>query len=382
VSWKNVELGNLCDVLDNKRKPITKRNRTEGEFPYYGATGIVDYVGDFIFDEKLVLIGEDGAKWDSGESTAFIADGKYWVNNHAHVIKPNRELLIDEWIVYYFYYKDLKEFVTGLTVPKLNQGQLRTIPIPLPSLKIQKEIVSKLDAIFAEIDKATAAAEANANNAEALFQSYLTEVFERGGVGFVSSTIGDICTLRSGTTVSQSLEKTEGELPYLKVADMNLSFNKNSITTSSRFLDKKNISSNSIIRKGSTIFPKRGGAIDTNKKRITDIDVALDLNIMSVYPSENLNQYLLYFFFLSLDMKKLGSGASIRQINNYDIEPLIIIFPKNHDEQIKLVNVISNLKIQSEKLLSNYKNKKSELFLMRQSILKQAFNGELVKESR
>lgn len=382
MSWKNVELGNLCDVLDNKRKPITKRNRTEGEFPYYGATGIVDYVGDFIFDEKLVLIGEDGAKWDSGESTAFIADGKYWVNNHAHVIKPNRELLIDEWIVYYFYYKDLKEFVTGLTVPKLNQGQLRTIPIPLPSLKIQKEIVSKLDAIFAEIDKATAAAEANANNAEALFQSYLTEVFERGGVGFVSSTIGDICTLRSGTTVSQSLEKTEGELPYLKVADMNLSFNKNSITTSSRFLDKKNISSNSIIRKGSTIFPKRGGAIDTNKKRITDIDVALDLNIMSVYPSENLNQYLLYFFFLSLDMKKLGSGASIRQINNYDIEPLIIIFPKNHDEQIKLVNVISNLKIQSEKLLSNYKNKKSELFLMRQSILKQAFNGELVKESR
>ena len=147
-------------------------------------------------------------------------------------------------------------------------------------------------------------------------------------------------------------------------------------------MDKKNISSNSIIRKGSTIFPKRGGAIDTNKKRITDIDVALDLNIMSVYPSENLNQYLLYFFFLSLDMKKLGSGASIRQINNYDIEPLIIIFPKNHDEQIKLVNVISNLKIQSEKLLSNYKNKKSELFLMRQSILKQAFNGELVKESR
>ena len=149
MSWETVELGNLCEVLDNRRKPITKCDRIEGEFPYYGATGIVDYVDNYIFDEKLVLVGEDGAKWESGEKTAFIVNGKYWVNNHAHVIKPKRDLLLDEWLVYYFFYKDLKEFITGLTVPKLNMGQLKIIPIPLPPLQIQQKIVVKLDKIFA-----------------------------------------------------------------------------------------------------------------------------------------------------------------------------------------------------------------------------------------
>jgi type I restriction enzyme S subunit len=161
---------------------------------------------------------------------------------------------------------------------------------------------------------------------------------------------------------------------------MNIIFNQESITTSSRFLNKSDINKKSVIPKGSTIFPKRGGAIDTNKKRITDVDIAVDLNIMSVYPSEKINPYLLYFYFLSLDMKKLGSGSSIRQINNYDIEPLVINFPESMDEQLELINRISNLKIHSEKLSLNYKNKKSELLSLKQSILKQAFDGELIKD--
>jgi type I restriction enzyme, S subunit len=277
-------------------------------------------------------------------------------------------------------FNQVAEMKGGVAQQNLSLSQIKDFLIPLPPLSTQQKIVAKLDAVFAEIDKATAAAESNAKNAESLFQSYLRKVFENGGDDFVSKTIGEVCTLRSGTTVNSSLEKTEGELPYLKVADMNLIFNQDSITTSSRFLNKLDINKNSIIRKGSTIFPKRGGAIDTNKKRITDVDIAVDLNIMSVYPTEKLNPHLLYFFFLNLDMRKLGSGASIRQINNYDIEPLIINFPKSLSGQIKLINVLSNLKIKSENLISNYKFKKSELFLLRQSILAQAFNGELVKE--
>jgi len=70
------------------RNPITKRDRTSGEYPYYDATGIVDYVGDFIFDEPLVIVGEYGAKWAAGDNTAFHVEGKCWVNNHAHVLRP------------------------------------------------------------------------------------------------------------------------------------------------------------------------------------------------------------------------------------------------------------------------------------------------------
>jgi len=143
VEW--VELGEVCEVLDSKRKPVTKADRKQGKYPYYGATGIVDYVDDYIFDEKLVLIGEDGAKWDVGEKTAFIAEGKYWVNNHAHVLRPNRNKILDEVLTAYINSIDLMPYITGVTVPKLNQEKMRSIKIPLPPLEVQKQLVVEME---------------------------------------------------------------------------------------------------------------------------------------------------------------------------------------------------------------------------------------------
>lgn len=140
--WPMVKLGDICKILDNKRRPVRKSDRKSGQYPYYGATGILDYVDNYIFDEKLVLVGEDGAKWKSGENTAFIAEGQYWVNNHAHILRPNRKYIIDELLVYILNEKDISLFITGITVPKLNQKKLYSIKIPLPPLEVQKEIVT------------------------------------------------------------------------------------------------------------------------------------------------------------------------------------------------------------------------------------------------
>ena len=140
TDWPVKTLGDVCEVLDSLRKPITKRDRTSGDYPYYGATGIVDYVGDYIFDERLVLVGEDGAKWDAGDRTAFIAEGKYWVNNHAHVFRPKKEKLNDVYLVTLLNQMDLMPFITGVTVPKLNQERMRAIEISLPPLEIQQEL--------------------------------------------------------------------------------------------------------------------------------------------------------------------------------------------------------------------------------------------------
>ena len=150
--------------------------------------------------------------------------------------------------------------------------------------------------------------------------------------------------------------------------------------SSTRFLNLADFNKNSIIPKGATIFPKRGGAIDTNKKRLLAVDVAVDLNIMSVFPREILNPLLLFFFFLKTNMKKLGSGATIRQINNYDIEPLVINFPKEINEQVKLVNKLIILKNQTEKLRACYKDRQIKYLSFRNSILLRAFRGQLVKE--
>jgi type I restriction enzyme M protein len=151
--YKIVELGECVDVLDSRRKPITKKDRKPGPYPYYGATGIIDYVQDFIFDEEILLLGEDGAKWEAGEKSSFIVDGKSWVNNHAHVIKPKESLNI-VYLKEVLNYLDLSKYITGVTVPKLNQKNMLSIKIPLPPLEKQQEIVDEIEQYQKVIDGA------------------------------------------------------------------------------------------------------------------------------------------------------------------------------------------------------------------------------------
>ncbi|WP_312792858.1 restriction endonuclease subunit S [Diaphorobacter nitroreducens] len=148
VGWEWVRLGDVVEVLDSLRKPVTKEDRKPGPYPYYGASGIVDYVSAYIFDEPLVLVGEDGAKWGAGDKTAFPVCGKSWVNNHAHVLRPLRAALADMYLVSYLTARDLSEFITGMTVPKLNQARLISIPVALPPLSEQSRIVTRVEALM------------------------------------------------------------------------------------------------------------------------------------------------------------------------------------------------------------------------------------------
>jgi type I restriction enzyme, S subunit len=151
--WAWVRLGSVVEVLDSQRKPITKKHRKLGPYPYYGASGVVDYVSDFLFDEPLVLLGEDGAKWGRGENTAFLISGKTWVNNHAHVLRSIKSVIIDKFLAYSLISMDLQPYITGMTVPKLNQRRLVSIVVPLPPLPEQKRIVAKVDELMALCDK-------------------------------------------------------------------------------------------------------------------------------------------------------------------------------------------------------------------------------------
>jgi restriction endonuclease S subunit len=153
--WEVFPLGDLIEILDSKRKPITRSDRIVGPYPYYGATGILDYVENFLFDERLVLLGEDGAKWESGQNSAFIVEGKYWVNNHAHVFRPDKEKLNDIFVVTLLNQMDLMPFITGVTVPKLNQERMRAIEIPLPSLEIQQKLAKDIEMERIQVESAS-----------------------------------------------------------------------------------------------------------------------------------------------------------------------------------------------------------------------------------
>lgn len=144
--WDVVKIEDITDNLDNKRKPITKSKRESGEIPYYGATGQVDSVKDFIFDEELLLVGEDCADFSSFGNTSYIIKGKAWVNNHIHVLRCTKVNII--FLREVINFLDLNKYVSGTTRKKLTKGTISNIKLPLPPEKEQMKIVN----LFNKID--------------------------------------------------------------------------------------------------------------------------------------------------------------------------------------------------------------------------------------
>jgi len=385
AGWQVKRLEEICDILDNKRIPITKRDRVVGAYPYYGATGILDYVSNYIFDEKLILIGEDGAKWGSGESTAFVAEGRYWVNNHAHVIRPHRDKVLDNWLVYYFNQLDLADYVSGLTVPKLNQGSLRSIEIPLLPIPEQQRIVSILDEAFDAIAVAKANAEQNLKNARELFDSYLQSVFTQRGEGWVEKILGDMCIkIQDGAHNSpqnQSAEKTPNR--FLYITSKNIRNN---------YVDLTNVSyvdaefHNSIYPRckpeiGDVLLTKDGA--NTGNVTLNTIDEPFSL-LSSVCliktERDKLNpSFLKYYIQSPIGIKSIigkMTGAAIKRIVLRDIKFAAIPVP-DIEMQHFIVARLDSLSAETQRLESIYQQKIAALDELKQSLLHRAFAGEL-----
>ena len=136
---------------DAERVPLSvdERAKLEKKYDYYGASGVIDKVDRYLFDKKLLLIGEDGANLLSRSTPiAFLAQGQYWVNNHAHVLDCNEDMLCMEYIMWFINATNLAPYVTGTAQPKMNQQKMNSIPIALPPLAEQKRIVAKLEEIL------------------------------------------------------------------------------------------------------------------------------------------------------------------------------------------------------------------------------------------
>ena len=142
-----VKLEEVCEILDSKRIPITAKDRKKGPYPYYGANGIQDYVADYIFDDELVLLAEDGGNFGSKERPiAYRVSGKCWVNNHAHVLKAKENVDVD-YLCYSIMFYDVSNLVNGATRQKLTQAEMRKMVISLPPLPEQRRIAAVLDKV-------------------------------------------------------------------------------------------------------------------------------------------------------------------------------------------------------------------------------------------
>ena len=222
AGWETKTLDQISVNLDNRRRPVTKADRVGGEFPYYGASGIVDYVADYLFDEDTLLISEDGANLLARSTPiAFPASGKYWVNNHAHILKfPNA--ITQHFVELYLASIPLDGYITGAAQPKLNQSALNSIPIPVPPLTERHRIVTLLDEAFDGIATAKANAEKNLENARAIFESHLQSVFTQRGGGWEDKTLDKVCIVERGSSprpIKEFFTTAADGVNWIKIGD-------------------------------------------------------------------------------------------------------------------------------------------------------------------
>ena len=155
--WEIFKLGFIAECLDNNRIPLneTERNKRKGSIPYWGANGILDYVNDYIFDETVVLLAEDGGYFDEFHTRpiASISYGKSWVNNHAHVLRAKKKVSINEYLYYSLVHKNILGYVNGGTRAKLNKSEMLKIPLPIPSLEEQQKIAAFLSSVDTKIEQ-------------------------------------------------------------------------------------------------------------------------------------------------------------------------------------------------------------------------------------
>jgi type I restriction enzyme S subunit len=379
--WRTESLGELCDVLDHKRKPITKCDRVAGDYPYYGATGVLGHVEGYIFDEPLVLVGEDGAKWESGAHTAFAVGGKIWVNNHAHVLRPHRNEILDNWLIYFLNHSDLSVFVSGLTVPKLNQGNLREIPIPLAPLAEQQRIVGLLDEAFEGIATAKANAEKNLQNARALFESHLQSVFSQRGEGWVEKRIEEWCDSIMDC-VNKTAPVVDGPTPFKMIRTTNVRHGRVDVSSVKYVTEEtyKVWTRRQTPQKGDVILTREAPMGEVGML-LTDDKVFLGQRLVSYrVNSTKLDNHFLLFALQSGDLQgqihAKASGSTVQHMRVPDTKNLLLAAPPLA-KQREVVAQLSSLRAETQRLTSLYTRKLAALEALKKSLLHQAFSGEL-----
>lgn len=303
--WTYKKLGEICEILDSQRKPVTKKDRTTGIYPYYGASGIQDYVDSYIFDGRYLLVGEDGAKWGASDKSAFIIEGKSWVNNHAHILKVSDEI-IDVLIEYYLTFKDLSEYITGAVVPKLTQKSLVSISIPVPPLSEQQRIVSELDLLSSIIEKKKAQLKEYDHLAQSIFYDMFGDP-DTNEKGWEVKKLGDVYKLKSGDSLSAK-QFVDGQYPV---------YGGNGISGYH----------NAFNMEGNYIIIGRVGAYCGNVRNVIGKFWLTDNAFQLIYDVEQQNPIFVTYVLTYLDLHQYANHAAQPVISNITLKEIKIPYP-------------------------------------------------------
>lgn len=299
---------------------------------------------------------------------------------------------INSKLIYFFMQTDffLNQFnakkhglIGGVSVKDLSE-----IIFPLPPIDEQKKIVKRIESLFSKLDSAKSIVQKILDGYElrrsAILHKAFTGELSKNFRAENNLSLDDwenlplpcIFSIKSGATLPIEEEKSTGKIPYVKVSDMNIKENSVQIITSSKFVD--NCRQANIIPEGSVIFPKRGGAIFTNKKRYVGVEkIVADLNIMALIPNCNkIFSWYGYYWMLSVDLKEICNGSNIPQINHKDMMKLFLSLPPLA-EQKEIVRVLDSLLDKEQRTQEIAEKILQEIDLLKKSVLARAFRGEL-----
>ncbi|MBC6493027.1 restriction endonuclease subunit S [Flavihumibacter stibioxidans] len=400
--WKTVLLTEAVDILDNLRKPINSRERQKrinGKaksdlYPYYGATGQVGLIDGYLTEGEYVLIGEDGAPFlDRSKPKAYKIVGRTWVNNHAHILKGKIGVSLNDFILYYLNSIDYKFYVNGTTRLKLTKGSLSAIPIPLPVLSIQKVIVSKIEELFSELDKSIEQLKTAQQQLKTYRQAVLKWAFEgrltnehvkEGELpeGWRIVNLNKIGHWTGGGTPSKRMQEywlngnilwvTPKDMKYKKILDSGDKITKGSIGQSSA----------KMIKEGSILFVVRSGIL----RRVLPIaiagnDLTTNQDLQSLTLNEGFSSEYVYWYCVSKESVIRDSfskdGTTVDSIDVPKLKSFEIKVPMEPEQHQIVAEIESRLSV-ADNLEATIKTSLQQAESLRQSILKQAFEGKLI----
>ncbi len=425
-------LGDVTINHDGKRKPVKESERKKGVYPYYGASGIVDYVDGYIFEGEYLLIAEDGENLRTRQTPiAFMADGKFWVNNHAHIVTGNGEVTT-KYLSYFLRNVDIQPYITGAVMPKLTQGNLKKIPVRFPSLNHQNAIVGTLGSLddkialnrqinqtleamaqaifkswFVDFDpvkakiaaieagqdplRAAMSAISGKNDAEldtmpslqydelaataALFPAELVES-ELGDVpkGWEVKPIGELVNCLGGSTPdTKNLDFWEPK-EYAWTTPKDLSGATSPVLLSTgRKLSKKGLDKigSGLLPVGTLLMSSRA---PIGYLAISQIPVAINQGYIAIPPSDNLSPFFLYFWCQeNLDLiKSNANGSTFLEISKKAFNPLLALKPSGDVHQVffdKVSRIFSQI--------VTLENQVANLTELRDTLLPKLLSGEL-----
>ena len=365
------KLGEVCEILDSQRIPVTAANRESGPYPYYGANGIQDYVANYIFDDELVLLAEDGGNFGSKDKPiAYRVSGKCWVNNHAHVLKPKQGVDVD-YLCYSLMFYDVTGLVNGATRQKLTQADMKKIEIPLPSMEEQRRIAATLDKVSDLIAKRRA----QLDKLDELVKSRFIEMF---GDPVQNPLSWDTASLLEMGYCKNGMNFRSGDsgvqIHCLGVGD----FKDYTVINGTKNLPMISLNENppkeTMLQDGDIVFVRSNG----NKALVGRCLAVYPRNTPTTYSgfciryrltSEQLNEvYLLHVLKTSSMRKQMsGRGANIQNLNqqilaalNIPIPPMKLqkefagVFAKTEEVKLTIQQSLDKLEVLRKSLMQEY----------------------------